>query len=116
MSKLTGREIEMLMNEDYEGEMSRFEKKQIRSMGSGRQDATRSKDAKAAAKAKRAPKTLEEASERKERNEKINASKKLAQQKAVAAKQAEKSGADMDSYKFRPKRNSNYGTSKGNRR
>lgn len=115
MSKLTNYEIEMLMDENYDGEMNRFEKKQVRSMGSGRQDATRSKDAKAASKAKRAPKTLEEAEERKERNEKINASKKLAQQKAVAAKQAEKSGADMDSYKFRPKRN-NYGTSKGNRR
>lgn len=116
MSRLTGREIEELMSEDYEGTMNCFEKKQVRSMGSGRQDATRSKDAKAASRAKRAPKSLEEAEEHRERNEKINASKKLAQQKAVAAKQAEKSGADMDSYKFRPKRNSNYGTSKGNRR
>lgn len=115
MASLNRNEIDLLMDENYDGEMNRFEKKQVRSMGSGRQDATRSKDAKAAAKAKRAPKSLEEAEERKERNEKINASKKLAQQKAVAAKQAEKSGADMDSYKFRPKRN-NYGTSKGNRR
>ena len=115
MASLNRNEIDLLMDENYDGEMNRFEKKQVRSMGSGRQDATRSKDAKAAAKAKRAPKSLEEAEERKERNEKINASKKLAQQKAVAAKQAEKSGADMDSYKFRPKRNT-YGTSKGNRR
>lgn len=116
MASLNRNEIDLLMDEDYEGTMNRFEKKQVRSMGSGRQDATRSKDAKAAAKAKRAPKSLEEAEERRERNEKINAAKKLNQQKAVAAKQAEKSGADMDSYKFRPKRNNNYGTSKGNRR
>lgn len=100
MSKLSNRELEMLMNEDFD-EIN-FDKRE-KKMRPVREDKKRSEKAKKEALAKRIPKNAEMIIN-KEKNKLKQKEKKHEQTvKQIAAKMAEKSGANMDTYKFKPK-------------
>lgn len=110
MASLNAREIQNAMDDNYSGEIfgGKVKTPKSQKMGKGQTDAKRSKKSKEAAKAKKAPKTIEEHNEKMAQKEHRESVRSLEATKNHAAKVAEKSGADMDTYVFKDPRYKKY--------